>query len=65
VAAGGREAGHGLGMTAVYTHTRPEVRRQQLVEVLQQRQATAIAQAWVKRRLASQGDAPAAAGVTG
>ncbi len=30
VAAGERTPGHGLAMTAVYTHTRPEVRRKQL-----------------------------------
>src|SRR5262249_9776143 len=34
VPAGARVAGHGLGMTAVYTHTRPEICRQQLEAAL-------------------------------
>ena len=43
VAAGQRTAGHGLAMTAVYTHTRPEVRRRQLLEALAARPAVAVA----------------------
>jgi hypothetical protein len=34
MAAGGPTAGHGLAMTAVYTHARPETRRQQLEAAL-------------------------------
>jgi len=37
VPAGARTAGHGLAMTAVYTHCRPETRRQQLEEALADR----------------------------
>ncbi|MFO0850786.1 MAG: tyrosine-type recombinase/integrase [Gemmataceae bacterium] len=40
-AAGERTAGHGLGMTAVYTHTRPETVREQLVAALAGRPAVA------------------------
>jgi site-specific recombinase XerD len=50
VAAGERTAGHGLAMTAVYTHTRPEVRRQQLETALAQRPAVAVAYAWLRRQ---------------
>jgi integrase len=50
VAAGQRTAGHGLAMTAVYTHTRPETRRQQLEEALGPRAAVAVARAWLGRR---------------
>jgi site-specific recombinase XerD len=49
VAAGERTPGHGLAMTAVYTHTRPEVRRQQLVEALAGRPAVAVARDWLRR----------------
>ncbi len=38
-AAGERAAGHGLGMTAVYTHTRPETVREQLFGALAGRPA--------------------------
>jgi integrase len=48
VAAGEKVAGHGLGMTAVYTHTRPEIRRQQLEAALASRPAVAVALAWLK-----------------
>jgi integrase len=51
VAVGGRSAGHGLAMTAVYTHTRPETRRRQLDEALAPRAAVAIARAWLERRV--------------
>jgi integrase len=39
-------AAHGLGMTATYTHTRPETKRRQLDEALAIRPAVAIARAW-------------------
>jgi integrase len=45
-AAGSRSPGHGLGMTAVYTHTRPETVREQL---LAERPAVAAAREWVAR----------------
>ena len=50
VAAGERTAGHGLAMTAVYTHTRPETRRQQLEAALAPRVAVAVARAWLGRQ---------------
>jgi hypothetical protein len=50
VAAGARTAGHGLAMTAVYTHTRPEVCRQQLFEALAGRPAVSAAEDWLRRR---------------
>jgi site-specific recombinase XerD len=50
VAAGDRAAGHGLAMTAVYTHTRPETRRQQLEAALADRPALAVARAWLQNR---------------
>jgi integrase len=46
--AGGRKAGHGLGMTAVYTHTRPETRREQLEAALANRPAVAVAETYFK-----------------
>src|SRR5262249_54701573 len=51
VASGERSAGHGLAMTAVYTHTRPETRRQQLEQALQPRVALEVA----RQRLLCQG----------
>ncbi|QDU21805.1 tyrosine-type recombinase/integrase [Urbifossiella limnaea] len=48
-AAGVRSAGHGLGMTAVYTHTRPETVREQLLAALADRAAAAAAREWVSR----------------
>lgn len=48
VAAGSRAAGHGLGMTAVYTHTRPQTRREQLEAALASRPAVAVAHAWLQ-----------------
>jgi integrase len=48
VATGERTAGHGLAMTAVYTHTRPETRRQQLEAALANRPALAVARAWLQ-----------------
>jgi site-specific recombinase XerD len=50
VAAGERSAGHGLAMTAVYTHTRPEAHRQQLEAALSRRPAIAVAEAWLRHR---------------
>jgi integrase len=50
VAAGERSAGHGLAMTAVYTHSRPETRRQQLQAALGDRPAIAVARSWLQRR---------------
>jgi integrase len=45
-----RTAGHGLGMTAVYTHSRPETCRQQLEAALAGRPASAAAAAWLARQ---------------
>jgi integrase len=50
VAAGQHAAGYGLAMTAVYTHTRPETRRQQLEAALAPRVAVAVARAWLGRQ---------------
>jgi integrase len=44
-----RGNGTGLGMTAVYTHTRPETRRKQLESALLCRPAVPVAQAWLAR----------------
>jgi integrase len=43
VAPGDRTAGHGLAMTAVYTHTRPETKRSQLEAAFAPRIAVAMA----------------------
>lgn len=48
-AAGCRSPGHGLAMTAVYTHTRPETRRQQLEAALASRAAVVVARNWLER----------------
>lgn len=50
VAQGAGTAGHGLAMTAVYTHTRPETRRQQLEAGLAYRPVVAVAQARLQRK---------------
>jgi integrase len=50
VAQGAGTAGHGLAMTAVYTHSRPETRRQQLEAALAHRPAVAVAQARLQRK---------------
>src|SRR5262245_6760290 len=52
VAAGERTAGHGLGMTAVYTHSRPETRRQQLELAFADRPARELAWLWSRRLVA-------------
>lgn len=49
VAVGERSAGHGLAMTAVYTHTRTETRRQQLEEALAHRPCLVVAEAWLHK----------------
>ena len=43
-------AAHGLGMTATYTHTRPETKRKQLITALSVRPAVEIAKAWLAQR---------------
>jgi integrase len=52
VAPGSRTAGHGLAMTAIYTHTRPETRREQLEAALSPRAVVAAARAWLRRESA-------------
>jgi integrase len=44
---GGNERGCGLGMTAVYTHTRPETKRKQLEHALAARPALKVAADWL------------------
>lgn len=51
VASGDKSAGHGLAMTAVYTHTRPQIRREQLEHALQAHLALAVAKEWLDRRI--------------
>ena len=51
-AAGVRAAGHGLGMTAVYSHSRPETVRRQLEEALADRACVAPATKRVATRTA-------------
>jgi integrase len=48
-AADSRAPGHGLGMTAVYTHTRPETVREQLLVALADRPSLAAAREWLSR----------------
>lgn len=43
-------AGNGLGMTAAYTHTRPETKRRQLEDALRRRPCVAVAWDWLKRQ---------------
>jgi integrase len=50
VASGARSPGHGLSMTAVYTHTRPETARQQLEEAIAVRTVCRVAAAWLADR---------------
>jgi integrase len=44
-----------LGMTGVYTHTRPETKRRQLEEALKSRVAIGIAEEWLSRHQESTG----------
>lgn len=46
--AGNSQPGYGLGMTAVYTHTRPETKRRQLTLGFAERPAVLIAQNWLR-----------------
>jgi integrase len=48
VVSGSRSAGHGLAMTAVYTHTSFETKRHQLCEALEQSPVIAIAKKWLE-----------------
>lgn len=41
--------GGSLGMTGVYTHTRPETKRRQLEAALKERVSNAVASAWIDR----------------
>jgi integrase len=50
VAAGSHTSGYGLAMTAVYTHTRPETRREQLELALANHAAVNVAASWLERR---------------
>lgn len=50
-AAGERSAGHGLGMTAVYTHSRVATIRRQLETAMAGRMAVEMAGQWLQRRL--------------
>lgn len=43
-------ASHGLGMTATYTHSRPETKRKQLKHALISRPGKLIAEDWIKRQ---------------
>ncbi|MHC4064082.1 MAG: tyrosine-type recombinase/integrase [Planctomycetota bacterium] len=45
----------GLGMTGVYTHTRPETLRRQLEQALSGRSALDVARGWLKRRASVRG----------
>ncbi len=40
----------GLGMTAIYTHTRPETKRKQLENALSQRPSASLVQMWLDKR---------------
>jgi integrase len=51
VRSGDRSASHGLAMTAVYTHTRPETRRAQLEQAIQERPALEVAQRWLEKHV--------------
>lgn len=57
VASDAKGAGHGLAMTAVYTHTHPETKKQQLFEALAGCPAIAIGKQWTGSRPASTTDA--------
>ena len=51
VATGERSAGHGLAMTAVYTHTRPETKRKQMEEAFATRAALQMAADRISRKV--------------
>ncbi len=42
--------GRGLGMTAVYTHTRPETKRKQLEDALSNRPSASLLRVWLNTR---------------
>ena len=46
-----RGSGHSLGMTATYTHSRPETKRRQLESASMPGPAVAVAESWLKRLL--------------
>ncbi len=50
-ASGTGTAGGGLGMTGVYTHTRPETLRRQLEDALRNRPAVRVARRWLASRV--------------
>ncbi|MFO1093307.1 MAG: site-specific integrase [Planctomycetaceae bacterium] len=56
---GSRSASHRLGMTATYTHTRPETRRDQLIAAFVNRQLVRIAESWLLIRTSATGRAVA------
>lgn len=59
-----RAAGHGLGMTAVYTHSRPEVIRKQLESAFVARSSYLLLDQWVQQLEPSNGCTPSN-GITG
>ena len=54
-----RGSGHPLGMTATYTHSRPETKRSQLEVASMSGPAVAVAESWLKRSLHLKTHAPA------
>jgi integrase len=48
---GARGSGHGLGMTATYTHTRPETMRAELIRALSNRRSYGAAERWLRAQL--------------
>ena len=46
-----RGSGHPLGMTATYTHSRPETKRRQLESASMPGPAVAVAESWLKRSM--------------
>jgi integrase len=54
------KAGGGLGMTAVYTHSRPETVRQQLQQAMERREIVNLAREWVAARQPKPANIPAA-----
>lgn len=49
VVSGSRSPGHGLAMTAVYTHTNLETKRKQLLEALDMTPTVTVAQRWLEK----------------